>query len=83
MRQRRTVVLQLSFACALSLGMAPSLRAKILFDNGDPSEGFGVAVLSELDTINQVGDDFVLGPNSIVQLLSAALASRCVSSVPE
>ncbi len=39
----------------------------VLHDNGDPSQGFGTAVLSELDTINQVGDDFALSRESVVQ----------------
>jgi len=43
-----------AFACATC-----PISAQV-FDNGDPSGGFGTTVLSERDSSNQVADDFVL-----------------------
>lgn len=40
-----------------------------VFDNGDPSGGFGTAILSERDSFNQVADDFDLASNATVSHL--------------
>ena len=45
-------------SCVLALGS--SACANVVFDNGDPNFGYGVTILSELDSLNQVGDDFTL-----------------------
>jgi len=47
-------------------GLGPA-AAGILHDNQDPSLGYGVAVLSEIAGIHQVGDDFVLARPSTFQ----------------
>ncbi|MCP3902970.1 MAG: hypothetical protein GY715_04975 [Planctomycetes bacterium] len=47
--------------------LVSGVRADTLYDNGDPSGGFGTAVLSELNFVNQVGDGFSLAADSIVQ----------------
>lgn len=45
---------------------APAL-ALTLHDNGDPSLGYGVTILSDVATINQVGDTFTLAQPAVLQ----------------
>lgn len=44
-------------------------EAEVVFDNGDPELGFGVSMLSEIDHINQVGDDFILAASTRLERL--------------
>ena len=53
-------------ACLVLVTTVSSVRAQTLHDNGDPSEGFGVSILSELGGNNQLGDDFELASSSAV-----------------
>lgn len=62
----------LAFACTGSDDIATQRHAAsslLLFDNGDPSGGFGVTILSERDSFNQVGDDFSLAGPVVVDRL--------------
>ena len=55
-------------AIVSALGIsATTLGSEVLVDNGDPSGGFGTDVLSELSSINQVGDGFELATSVVVQ----------------
>jgi len=51
-------------AAAFTLATAP-ISAQV-FDNGDPSGGFGTTVLSERDSFNQVADDLALTGDATV-----------------
>jgi hypothetical protein len=51
----------------LVLGTGQAVSAETLVDNGDPTWGYGVSILSELDTFNQVGDDFLLDTSVVLQ----------------
>ncbi|XAL98499.1 PEP-CTERM sorting domain-containing protein [Phycisphaeraceae bacterium D3-23] len=59
---RQTYTLVTACACLTPAG---GTHAQV-FDNGDPSGGFGTNVLSERDAFNQVGDDFDLASNASI-----------------
>jgi len=54
-------------ALLIAYTIAAVAHADTLYDHGDPSGGFGTAVLSELDHVNQVGDGFTLAEDSVIQ----------------
>lgn len=49
------------------MAAASDAVAEVLFDNGDPTYGYGTAILSELATFNQVGDEFIVQQETLVQ----------------
>jgi hypothetical protein len=58
-----------AYLVLFALCHASTATADIVFDNVDPDQGYGTAILSELDTFNQVGDDFELAEAVTVHAL--------------
>ncbi|MAE69242.1 MAG: hypothetical protein CME06_02105 [Gemmatimonadetes bacterium] len=54
---QRTTILT---STILLLALSAARGEELIFDNGDPSLGYGVAVLSELNAHNQAGDDVAI-----------------------
>ncbi len=54
-------------SATLLLTLTAAKGEELVFDNGDPSLGYGVAILSELNAHNQVGDGVVIGQSAWVE----------------
>jgi hypothetical protein len=66
MRRRSAIVSIIRTAICVFAMLSSRLFAATIVDNGDPSEGFGTAILSQRDGINQVGDDFELTSSAVL-----------------